>query len=147
MSLAVRKSCRPPVKRDRVVRDLRRLIASGKLAPGERMPTHKVLARRFDAESQTICDAMRVLGEDGFIETRHREAGGDYDRLLRMAKSQRLAGLAFAANPFALQFAKPPLVSLPGLPRVVSEASVDNCGFPSAYPDGQLAERLRRHDL
>lgn len=192
-TLSGRKSCRPPVKREKIVRDLRRLIVSGKLAPGERLPTHKELARRFNAESQTICDVMRVLAEDGFIETRHRqgsfvvphpphltqfafaypfnpdvmpsqlyraihdeaerwqnperrvlsfydvgthwEAGGDYDRLLRMVESQRLAGLIFAATPFALHFAKSPLVTMPGLPRVAIEAAPDANGFPAVYPD------------
>ena len=192
-SLSVSKSCRPPVKRERLVRSLRRLIVSGKLAPGARMPTHKDLARRIDAESQTICDVMRVLSDDGFIETRHRlgsfvaphpphlaqfafaypfnpdqmpsqfyraihdeaerwqnpkrrvlsfydvgthwEEGADYGRLLRMAKSHRLAGLIFAANPFALHFAKSPLVGMPGLPQVMIEAGADVGGFPAVYPD------------
>ena len=62
----------PAVKRDRVVQYLRRLIVDGKVLPTERMPTHKELERRFDAESPTIRAAMRVLSEDGFIETRHR---------------------------------------------------------------------------
>jgi hypothetical protein len=193
ITLPGKKRRRPPVKRDRMVRDLRRLIISGKIAPGERMPTHKELARRFDAESQTICDVMRVLGEDGFIETRRRQGsfvvphpphlaqfafaypynpdhmpsqfyraihdeaerwqnperrvlsfydvgarwaeGADYDRLLRMAQSQRLAGLVFAANPFALHFAKSPLVGMPGLPRVMIETDADVGGFPAIYPD------------
>jgi len=71
--LSGRNRRRPPVKRERIVRHLRGLIVSGKLAPGARMPTHKELARRFDAEIQTVCDVMRVLSEDGFIETRKRK--------------------------------------------------------------------------
>jgi DNA-binding LacI/PurR family transcriptional regulator len=176
-----------------VVNSLRRQIVSGKLAPGTRMPTHKELARRFDALSPTICAAMRVLGEDGFIETRprmgtfvvahpphlsqfafaypfnpdqmpsqffraihdeadrwqnperrvlsfydvgtHWEEGADYDRLLRMAQSHRLAGLIFAASPFALHYAKSPLVTMPGLPRVVISAGPDPDGAPAIYPD------------
>jgi DNA-binding LacI/PurR family transcriptional regulator len=193
VALTRRKSCRPPVKRDKLVRILRDQIVSGKIAPGERLPTHKELARRFDAESQTICDVMRVLGEDGFIETRRRlgsfvalhpphlaqfafaypfnpdvmpsqffraihdeaerwqnperrvlsfydigehwEEGGDYDRLLRMAQSHRLAGLIFAANPFALHYAKSPLVNMPGLPRASIQASPSDHGFSAVYPD------------
>ena len=63
---------RPPAKRDRVMRHLRRLIVSGEVAPGERLPTHKELERLFDAETPTIKAAVRALGEDGFIETRPR---------------------------------------------------------------------------
>ncbi len=66
------KRRRPPVKRDSVVRQMRELIVSGKLAPGAQMPTHKEFEFQLDAESQTICDALRVLREDGFIETQHR---------------------------------------------------------------------------
>jgi hypothetical protein len=153
------------------------------------------LKRRFDAETQTISDAIRVLAEDGFIETRsgrgtfvvphpphlaqfafaypfnpdvmpsqfyraihdeaerwqnperrvlsfydvgsNWEAGGDYDRLLRMAQSHRLAGLIFAASPFALHFAKSPLVSIPGLPRVVVETGPNMDGYPTVYPDAE----------
>ena len=64
---------RPAVKRDRVVQHLRGLIVSGKRAPGDQMPTHAELERRFDAESPTIRAAMSVLREDGFVETRHRD--------------------------------------------------------------------------
>ena len=64
---------RKAVKRDRVVQHLRRLIVSGKRGPGDRMPTHVELERRFDAESPTIRAAMSVLREDGFVETRHRD--------------------------------------------------------------------------
>jgi hypothetical protein len=175
-----------------MVRDLRSLIVSGKLAPGVQMPTHKELARRFDAETQTICDVMRVLSEDGFIEIRKRKGsfvapnpphlaqfafaypfnpdlipsqfyraihdeaehwqnperrvlsfydiaeplmGGNYERLLRDAEAHRLAGLIFAANPFALHYAKSPLVRMPGLPRVVIQAGRNLDGFPAVYPD------------
>ena len=60
---------RPPGKRDRVVAHMRQLIVSGKLKPGARMPTHEALKRRCAAESPTIRAAMRILGDDGFIET------------------------------------------------------------------------------
>ncbi len=66
------KKRRPPVKREMVVGHLRQLIIDGTLAPGDRLATHKELERQFDAESPTIRAAMRVLGENGFIETRHR---------------------------------------------------------------------------
>lgn len=64
---------RPAVKREQVVQHLRKLIVSGRCGPGERMPTHAELERRFNAESPTIRAAMAVLREDGFVETRHRK--------------------------------------------------------------------------
>ena len=71
--LTITGNVRKAAKRDRVVQHLRRLIVSGKRAPGDRMPTHVELERRFDAESPTIRAAMSVLREDGFVETRHRD--------------------------------------------------------------------------
>jgi DNA-binding LacI/PurR family transcriptional regulator len=65
----------------------------------------------------------------------HWEEGGDYERLLGMAQSHRLAGLIFAANPFALHNAKSPLVAMPGLLRVVIESSLNVDGYPAVYPD------------
>ena len=63
---------RPPVKRERVMRHLRRMIVSGEVAPGGRLPTHKELERRFDAETPTIKAAVHMLREEGFVKTRHR---------------------------------------------------------------------------
>lgn len=64
---------RPPDTRERVVSVLRRHVVSGKFGPGTRLPTHEVLERRFRAASTSIRAAMRVLRDEGFVETRHRE--------------------------------------------------------------------------
>jgi DNA-binding LacI/PurR family transcriptional regulator len=63
---------RPPERRDRVVNTLRERIVSGRLKPGDRLPTHKELEDYFEAAPPTILDAMAVLREAGFIESRPR---------------------------------------------------------------------------
>jgi DNA-binding GntR family transcriptional regulator len=55
-----------------VVNTLRERIVSGHLKPGDRLPTHHELEEGFQAGPPTIQDAMAVLREAGFIETRHR---------------------------------------------------------------------------
>jgi len=173
------------------------------LAPGGRLPTHKQLERRFDAESPTIRAAMGVLADEGFVETRPRQGSfvaaqpphltqfalvfpfsperspsqfyrairaeaerwqsperrvlpfydidveaemPDYQRLLRLVESERLAGLIFAANPFALRFAGSPVTEAAGLPRVMIETDPDFGGYPSVYPDlASFAPRAFAH--
>jgi DNA-binding LacI/PurR family transcriptional regulator len=63
---------RPPDRRERVVNTLRERIVSGRLKPGDRLPTHKELEEYFEAAPPTILDAMAVLREAGFIESRPR---------------------------------------------------------------------------
>ena len=72
MNVATLKNGRPPAKRDRVVNDLRERIVAGKLAPGARVASQKELEQQYHASSDTVQDAMRVLREDGFIESQLR---------------------------------------------------------------------------
>ena len=59
----------------------------------------------------------------------------DYQRLLGLVKTRRVAGLIFAANPYLLRRQGSPLISEPDLPRVVIEAVPELAGVPSVYPD------------
>ena len=63
---------RPPEQRERVVNTLRERIVSGQLKPGDRLPTHTELEDYFKAAPPTILDAMAVLRDIGFIESRPR---------------------------------------------------------------------------
>ena len=58
--------------REAMVQHLRRLIVTGELAPGDQLPTYLEIQAQFGAEADTVRDAMAVLREAGFIETRHR---------------------------------------------------------------------------
>ncbi len=59
----------------------------------------------------------------------------DYQRLLGMVENDRLAGLIFASNPFQLRAMGSPIVSKPGIPRVMIESEADEGGFPALFPD------------
>jgi DNA-binding LacI/PurR family transcriptional regulator len=47
-------------------------MVSGKIKPGEMIPTHETLERRLRVQSPTVRAAMDVLRAEGFIESRHR---------------------------------------------------------------------------
>lgn len=51
---------------------MREEIVSGRLAPGDRLPTHVDLARHFGVSNVTIQNGLNQLAGDGFIEIRPR---------------------------------------------------------------------------
>ena len=55
--------------REGVVNHLRRLIVTGKLVPGDQLPTHIELQAQFSAEAETVRDAIGELQQANFIET------------------------------------------------------------------------------
>lgn len=66
----------PPVPHDgardrqqQIASDLRALILSGDLSPGDRVPSTAELARRYDATNMTIQRAMDILKAEGFVES------------------------------------------------------------------------------
>lgn len=60
------------------VRRLGEAIGFGLLAPGERLPTESDLAERLDISVMTLREALAVLRENGYIETRRGRGGGTY---------------------------------------------------------------------
>jgi DNA-binding GntR family transcriptional regulator len=57
-----------------VADELRAAIAGGRLRPGARLPSERVLAAEFDVSRATIVSAFHLLRGEGLIETR-RGAG------------------------------------------------------------------------
>jgi len=49
---------------------LREQIASGELAPGQKMPSITTLAQRYDIATSTARKALALLRKDGLIRTR-----------------------------------------------------------------------------
>jgi DNA-binding transcriptional regulator YhcF (GntR family) len=74
-------------------------IASGRLAPGERMPTVRELAAELEIAPNTVAKAYRDLAADGFIEGRRRRGTFVSERLPKRL-SQREARLAEAADAY-----------------------------------------------
>jgi len=64
---AVRKSRRY----EQVAEQIQRLIASGVLKPGDRLPPERELATRFGVGRSSLRDAIRTLEVMGIIESRH----------------------------------------------------------------------------
>lgn len=58
---------RPPYVQ--IADDLRRAIRSGELAAGERLPSGRELAAQYDVAPMTIQQAIRVLRDDGVVES------------------------------------------------------------------------------
>lgn len=72
-----------PVRRvrkayEQVADQLRELIMSGELAPGERLPNEALLAREFGVSRATIREALRVLAAQSLLRTAKGAGGGSY---------------------------------------------------------------------
>jgi DNA-binding transcriptional regulator YhcF (GntR family) len=55
-----------------IVRQIRAAVDAGRLVPGERLPTVRVLAERLDVVPNTAAKAYRELEEDGYLQGRGR---------------------------------------------------------------------------
>ncbi|WP_066941833.1 TetR/AcrR family transcriptional regulator C-terminal domain-containing protein [Microtetraspora fusca] len=58
----------------RIAADLRRRIHSGELAPGDKVPSTRAVARDFKVALATAARALAVLKEEGLVEARPRSA-------------------------------------------------------------------------
>jgi DNA-binding FadR family transcriptional regulator len=65
---------------ERIVRRIGEAIGAGLLAPGERLPAEPELAAQLDVAPMTLRQALAVLREAGFIETRRGRSGGSFVR-------------------------------------------------------------------
>jgi molybdate-binding protein/DNA-binding transcriptional regulator YhcF (GntR family) len=57
-----------------IAESIRRLIASGEMAAGERLPTVRTMAKRWDCTPGTVSRAYSLLASEGLIES-HRGSG------------------------------------------------------------------------
>ncbi len=70
MFLRIDPSSGVPIYRQ-IVAQVRRSIASGALAPGDRLPSVRGLAGEMKVNPTTIVKAYSELEHDGLVETRH----------------------------------------------------------------------------
>ncbi len=63
---------------DEVVQQIKALIFSGRLAPGDQLPSEKDLTEQFGLSRITVRDALRVLESEGLIEIRVGARGGAF---------------------------------------------------------------------
>ncbi len=61
-----------------IVQQIKGLVLSGQLAPGNRLPSEKELAEQFGLSRITVRDALRVLESHGLIEIKVGKGGGAF---------------------------------------------------------------------
>ncbi|MYV54099.1 GntR family transcriptional regulator [Streptomyces sp. SID3212] len=62
----------PPPPYLRIVADIRRRVADGELAPGDRVPSTRQIAREWGVALATATKALARLGREGVVEARPR---------------------------------------------------------------------------
>lgn len=77
---------------------LRRIIASGELAPGQRFPPEAQLCERLEVSRGSLREAVRMLGALGVIESRH--GSGTYVSALEPANIIGALSLTVELMPF-----------------------------------------------
>ena len=65
---------------EQIVRRLGEAIGAGVLAPGERLPSEIELAAQLGVAPMTLRQALQILREAGFVETRRGRTGGSFVR-------------------------------------------------------------------
>ncbi len=65
---------------EEVIDQFREQMRSGKLRPGDKLPSERELARQFQASRNAIREALRTLEVAGFIELQTGAKGGAYCR-------------------------------------------------------------------
>ncbi|MFZ0877616.1 MAG: winged helix-turn-helix domain-containing protein, partial [Pseudonocardiaceae bacterium] len=55
----------------RIADAVRSLITTGELAPGDKLPSERELARRFSTARNTAREAIRLLTEEGLVTAQH----------------------------------------------------------------------------
>jgi DNA-binding FadR family transcriptional regulator len=95
-SQAIFAPIEPPTVFAKAVERLARAIALGLLLPGEQLPTERELALQLDISRPTLRQALVVLQQSGYLESRRGRAGGTW--VVDRAASGATAALPLAAD-------------------------------------------------
>ncbi|BCW92792.1 hypothetical protein EG19_07315 [Thermoanaerobaculum aquaticum] len=82
---------------------LRELVATGRLAPGDPVPSVRVLARQLTLNPATVSKALQALVAEGVFTVRRGEGTFVAPDPPRMSDQQRRQALAKAAFGYAVQ--------------------------------------------
>lgn len=123
-----------------------RLIAAGKIPPGERMPTTREIAKDLGVSAGTVSDAWQILVTDGVMETRGRRGTFVVDPE-EAAPWRPFRHVVGSDLPFDLSTGFPDpelLIDLrPYLSRLSEEPPYT--GYPTHELDPRLAQALADH--
>lgn len=75
---------------EQVAEQLRELIATGVLAPGQRLPTEATMAEQFGVSRATVREALRLLSAQNLVRTAKGVGGGSYVNVPTVAHVSRL---------------------------------------------------------
>jgi GntR family transcriptional regulator len=114
---------------------VRSLITSGELSPGDKLPSERELARRFNTARNTAREAIRLLTEEGLVTAQHGRGVfvREKQRLVRWG-SERYSRRTYretGLTPFRLEMA-----------RQGKEARVEVTSIEHVTPPFDVAERL-----
>jgi GntR family transcriptional regulator len=87
----------PALLHDQVAAQIRRAIAEGEAAPGERLPPAKDLAAVMGVNTNTVLRAMRALRDEGLLEFRRGHGirvSGTPERGVVVARARDLVAFA-----------------------------------------------------
>ncbi len=87
---------RPVLLHDQVAGEIRRAIAEGEAAPGERLPPARDLAAVLRVNTNTVLRALRMLRDEGLLEFRRGRGihvAGTPERGAVLAKARELVQL------------------------------------------------------
>ncbi|MGH4017532.1 MAG: GntR family transcriptional regulator [Pseudonocardiaceae bacterium] len=120
----------------RIADAVRGLITTGELAPGDKLPSERELARRFGTARNTAREAIRLLTEEGLVTAQHGRGVfvREKQRLVRFGaerysrRTYRETGL----TPFRLE-----------MQRQGKTARVEVTSIDQLTPPPDVAERLR----
>ena len=89
-----------PVRRvlkayEQIADQLRELITSGRIAPGERLPNEATLARQFGVSRATVRESLRVLSAQNLVRTAKGSGGGSYVTLPTVDHISEFLGSTF----------------------------------------------------
>jgi GntR family transcriptional regulator len=119
----------------RIADAVRSLITSGELAPGDKLPSERELARRFSTARNTAREAIRLLTEEGLVTAQHGRGVfvREQQRIIRWG-SERYSRRTYretGLTPFRLEMARQ------GKTARVEVTSIDHI-----TPPLDVAERL-----
>ncbi|MFC0112474.1 FadR/GntR family transcriptional regulator [Kibdelosporangium aridum] len=63
---------------DAIISQLRSMISSGELRPGDRLPSERALAEQFQVGRNSVREALRMLEANGVVELKTGSSGGAF---------------------------------------------------------------------